>query len=70
MNKKGEFEVLKPIGKTQTNPTISKIKLATKANVEEILKSKLSFQCEQCNEKIVLVRIDFIIARNIEGIRR
>jgi hypothetical protein len=51
--KKSDKEILKPIGKASTNPNISKLKLAAKTSVEEILKSKLAKACSKCNESLV-----------------
>ncbi len=53
MCKRADTEILKPIGKANTNPTISRLKLATKAKIEEILKTKLPKRCMRCGEKTV-----------------
>ncbi len=52
-SKKQDKEVLKPIGKSNTNPTISKLKLAAKAGIENILESKLPAACPTCGNKMV-----------------
>ncbi len=51
--KKPESEVLKPIGKASTNPTVSRVKLATKAKIEEILRTRLPKGCRRCGERKV-----------------
>ena len=53
ITKKLDTDVLKPIGKANTNPTISKLKIITKASIEDILKNKLVTDCKECGDKMV-----------------
>lgn len=52
--KKLESEIIKPIGKNCTNPTISKLKLNAKTGIEEILGQSMKIaECPKCHTKVV-----------------
>ena len=52
--KKPESEILKPIGKSSANPTISKLKFSANESAKDILKSSITSICKDCTDRMVL----------------